>query len=349
MRELRLLLASHRVVLLGALLLLVAACSTDDVPSKSCTDGDRTLDVGFYAFFDPVSHSADPDPDSEGFNTHLGYEADVLTALESIEGAGLSFSRRGIAPWDDIWLLSAGPEYDIVGGGITILDSRTINSAGEEVVSFTSGHIEFRQSLLVRAEDEERIASHSDLTSEMRVGALVGTTGERRLLEITGLVDANGVLVAGTRIETDDGTLTTDGSARLTIEFSAEASDLDGRRHLYPPSAGMPQVVYLGYNTGESELLEALRTGDIDALARGEVGNVEASRASDGAFVVTALDDAVELGGFTLAVEDAILRSCLDEKINYLTDDRRIGYAEWAKDPDVFMRRAGEMRWPDAD
>ena len=335
---------------LAALLLMsFAACSAGDTPSETCTEGDRVLTVGFYAFFDPVSHSADPDPASEGFNTHLGYEADLLTALEAMEGAGLSFSRRGIAPWDDIWLLSAGPEYDIVGGGMTILDSRTRNAAGEEVVSFTSGHVKFRQSLLVRADDAGRIASHSDLNSDMRVGVLADTTGERRLLELTGLVDADGVFVAGTRIETDAGTLTADGSANYTIDFAAESPALEGRRHLYPPSEDMPRVVYLGDESGESELLAALRAGDVDALARGEVGNLEAARDSDGAFVVTALDDAVELGGFTLAIEDAQLRSCLDEKINYLTDNRRIGYAEWAADPEVFMRRAGEMRLQDAN
>ena len=101
--------------------------------------------------------------------------------------------------------------------------------------------------------------------------------------------------------------------------------------------------------TGESELLAALRAGDIDALARGEVGNLEAASTSDGAFAVTALDDAVELGGFTLAVDDTQLRSFLDEKIKCLTDDRRIGYAEWATDPEVFMGRAVEMRLPNAD
>ena len=123
---------SHILVLLGALLMSAIACSAGDVPSESCTDGDRVLNVGFYAFFDPVSHSADPDPASEGFNTHLGYEADLLTALEAMEGAGLSFSRRGIASWDDIWLQSADAGYDIVGGGITILDSRTRDAAGEK-------------------------------------------------------------------------------------------------------------------------------------------------------------------------------------------------------------------------
>ena len=123
-------------------------------PSSACAN--RVLNVGFFAFFAPVSSSADPDPNSAGFNTHVGYEADLLTALEAMAGAGLSFSRRGIDIWPNIWLLSAGAEYDVVGGGITILDSRTRDEMGNQVVTFTSGHIAFRQSLLVRAEDGAR-------------------------------------------------------------------------------------------------------------------------------------------------------------------------------------------------
>ena len=57
----------------------------------------------------------------------------------------------------------------------------------------------FRQSLLVRAEDAERIQDYTDLTRDVRVGVLRGTTGEARLLQITGIVDANGVVAAGTR------------------------------------------------------------------------------------------------------------------------------------------------------
>ena len=49
-----------------------------------------------------------------GFNVHRGYEADLLTALEAMEGANLAFDRRGIAEWDGIWLLPAGPQYDLV-------------------------------------------------------------------------------------------------------------------------------------------------------------------------------------------------------------------------------------------
>ena len=128
------------------------------MPSHTCADGDRVLNVGFYAYFAPVSYSAGEDPASEGFNTHLGYEADLLTALEAMEGTGLSFVRHPIAVWPDIWLKAAEPEYDIIGGGITILDARTRDATGNTVITFTSGHITFRQSLLVRAEDAERIA-----------------------------------------------------------------------------------------------------------------------------------------------------------------------------------------------
>ena len=310
------------------------------IPSHACTDGSRVLNVGFYAYFSPVSYSADSDPTSEGFNTHLGYEADLLTALEAMEGAGLSFVRYPIAVWTGIWLKSAGPEYDIIGGGITILDARTKDGTGNQVVTFTSGHIKFRQSLLVRTEDAQRLATHADLTSDVRVGVLSGTTGEARLLELTGLVDANGVLAEGTRIETLLGTIVADGTAAFMITAANTTPNVAERRHLYPPSAKMPQVIYLGQEVGESEFLDALAEGRIDAVARGEIGNLDAVQAAGGAFTVTAVDEKFELGGFTLAVEDAALATCIDEKLNYLTDNRNIGYAEWVADPSAFMRRA---------
>ena len=307
-------------------------------PSLACAD--RVLNFGFFAFFAPVSSSADPDPGSAGFNTHVGYEADLLTALEAMDGAGLSFSRRGIAVWPNIWLLSACAEYDVVGGGITILDSRTRDEMGNQVVTFTSGHIAFRQSLLVRVEDGARWSSHDDLTSEVRVGALASTTGEARLLVLTGLVNADGVLAAGVRVETQTDTVVADGSADYFITAAGASPNIAGRQHLFPPVDTMPQVVYLGDETGEVELLDALAAGKIDALARGEVGNRDAVHASDGAFAVTVLDAAVEYGGFTLAAEDADLATCIDDKINYLTDNRRIGYGEWRQDSSIFMTRA---------
>ncbi len=303
-------------------------------PSSACAD--RVLNFGFFAFFAPVSSSADPDPNSAGFNTHVGYEADLLTALEAMDGAGLSFSRRGIDIWPNIWLLSDGLEYDVVGGGITILDSRTRDEMGNQVVSFTSGHIAFRQSLLVRAEDGARWASHDDLTSEVRVGVLASTTGEARLLVLTGLVNADGVLAEGVRVETQTDTVVVDGRADYFITAAGASPNLEGRERIFPAVDTMPQVVYLR----EEELLGALASGRVDALARGEIGNRDAVHASGGAFVVTALDAAVEYGGFSLGVEDADLAACIDDKINYLTDDQRIGYGEWRQDSSIFMTRA---------
>ena len=337
-----------KAAILGILLLCLAACGVgfarvEHVPEKqavACTDGERVLSVGFYAFFSPVSYSVATDPGSDGFNAHRGYEADLLSALEAMEGAGLAFSRRGIARWEGIWLESAGAEYDIVGGGITILDSRTRDASGTQVVVFTSGHIIFRQSLLVRAADAERLSSHTDLTGDVRVGVLAGTTGEFRLLELTGLVDANGVLATGVRVDTAQGSVVADGSADYAITPAGATENLAGRQQLYPPDESMPQVVYLGDALGEAELIAALRSGEIDALARGEIGNRDAARAADSPLVVTALDEAIELGGFSLAVEDTALAACLDEKINWLTNNRRLGFAEWVSDSQVFMRRA---------
>ena len=323
-----------RIAALFLAAVLLAACSADD---------GRTLNVGFYAYFAPVSHSANESPDSAGLNTHLGYEADLLTALEAMDD-GLSFNRRAIAEWPGIWLQSAGDDYDIVGGGITILDSRTRDDAGDTKIAFTDGHITFRQSLLVRAEDAARLANYADLTGDVRVGALAGTTGEARLLQLTGLANDKGILAAGTRIETGSGETEADGSADYTITAAMASPLLEGRRHLYPPNDSMPQVVYLGDELGERELLEALANGDIDALARGEIGNTDATQESDGIFAVTALDKVVEYGGFTVAAGDAELLALLNERIDFLTDHRRIGYAEWRADPTVFTQRAEQWR-----
>ncbi len=321
------------------LVLFLMACSSDIQSPEACSDTPEVLQVGFYAYFAPVSHSADEDPSSDGFKTHAGYEAALLTALKAMEDAGLSFSRSPIEPWEDIWLKSAGDEFDIVGGGITILDSRTMNAAGERLVSFTSGHIAFRQSLLVRSEDAGRIRTHADLTSDDRVGALADTTGEARLLQIVGLANEDGVLAAGTRVETPSGELVADGSADYAITSAWETTNLDERTRLYPPDPNMPQVIYLGDELGEIELLDALKSGDIDAVARGEIGNRDAESAYGGDFAVTALDDEVEYAGFTLSIRDVELRNCIDERINFLTNDRALGYAEWREDRLVFMRR----------
>lgn len=331
-----------RLFILGMVFFIPVACSFDPGQPAACGMEDRELNVGFYAYFEPVSYSESEDASSPGFNVHRGYEADLLTGLEAMEDPRLSFSRQGLAQWDDIWLQSADDRYDVVGGGISILESRTRDVQGREAVTFTSGHVSFRQSLLVRAEDAERIASHDDLTGAIRVGALAGTTGEHRLLELLGLVSDEGELVEGVRVETPEGLLAANGTEDYSITAAGASPNLQGRTLLYLPSTDRPQVVYLGSELGESELLEGLADGRIDAVARGEIGNLDVAHSSEDAFAVTALDDRMETGGFTVAASDTELVACLDERINWLTDNRNIGYGEWLDDPSVFLERARE-------
>ena len=313
-----------------------AFASEVDRLRQACTDG-RVLKLGFFSDFKPVSYSENPTPGTAGFDRHRGYEADLLTALEAMEDAGLSFRRRGIGVWPGIWLTPAGTDFDVVGGGITILDSRTRNDANETVIAFTSGHITFRQSLLVRAEDAERLASHDDL-ADARVGVLGGTTGEHRLLELTGIVNADGDLAQGTIVSKSDGTqVTADGSSHYRITAAGATTNLDGRSRIQGPQGTVAEIMY--FET-ENERFKALRNGDVDALARGEIGNRDASADFSGAFVVTALDPEIELGGFAFDKDDEALAACVDDKLNWLTDDRRIGYAEWRADPLAFMQRA---------
>ena len=327
-------------LLVWILVACTAVVPTSPLQPQACMDDDTVLNVGFYAYFEPVSYSANGDPAAADFNTHRGYEADLLSALETMENTGLSFARSGIAAWDRIWLQPAQPQFDLVGGGITILDSRTRNADGETVVAFTSGHIAFRQSLLVRTPDADRLASHDHLTSDVRVGVLVGTTGESRLLQLTGLTNGEGVLIAGTRIDTPRGPVMADGSADYAVTAAGASPSLVGRTRLHPPGNDMPQVIYLGDALGEVELVDALRMGQIDAVARGEVGNRDTAHALGPDFTVTALDSQVEYGGFTLPAENANLIACINERLDWLTDERNVGYAQWREDPGIFRQRA---------
>ena len=320
-----------------ALLCMPALAHDDDAPT-ACAD--HTLAVGFYAFFEPVSYNASDDPDADEFHKHLGYESDLLSAMEAMADAGLTFARSAIPTWAGIWLRSASHDYDIVLGGITNLDTRRYDKDGVEQIAFTSSHLTFRHSLLTRAEAAERLDSYAALTSDDRVGVVPSTTGESRLLEITGLTDADGVLLAGVTVETPAGALTADGSADYVITAADESDGLEGRTRLLPPDESKPQVVYLGAELGEVVLIDALKDGEIDAIARGQIGNGLVASASDGELVISALDEAVEYGGLSTDVDAVDLRECLNDKIEWLTDDGALDYADWLDAPEVFMARA---------
>ena len=330
-------------VAFGVAAMLLAAGAAATEPPADCTGEERVLRVGFYHDFAPVSYSADRDSGSPGFHQHRGYEADLLTALEATGAA--RFSRRALGgTFASIWLRAATSDYDLVGGGITIREDRSRDAAGRRAVVFTSGHIAFVQTLLVRVEDAGRFAGYRGFSPEVRVAAVPGTTGEERLLQLTGYIGADGALRPGSRVHLASGTvLEADGGERLVITAAGSSPTLEGRRRLEPPggAAEMPQVVYF---QEEGAHLDALRSGAVDAVARGMIGNADAVAESTGEFTIGARDSHQEFGGFALAASDHALATCLDRSIDHLTDFGRIGYEQWRTDPAVFLRRAEDSK-----
>lgn len=61
------------------------------------------------------------------------------------------------------------------------------------------------------------------------------------------------------------------------------------------------------YFVEESALLEVLRSGAVDAVARGKIGNADAVAESVGAFANGARGSHRQLGGFALTASDHAL------------------------------------------
>ena len=346
--------------------LLTVGCTgpeaADDVASEPPESIERNVNLAFYAHYPPVSSSADSHLGTAGFDQHLGYEADLLDAVEAMPGFGLTFQRRGIDDWADIWLLPAADGIDIACGGITIDPQRTRGPDGEPAVRFTDGHIEFRQSLLVRAADADRLAAYESLDGGDAVGVQTATTGESRLLQLIGAADEHGRLAERTRvmIEAGDGsgdqhTVEATGANSLWINPGGSSAELAGRVRLIPPDPSKPEVVYLDRlgasgldtaDTSESQL-EALRNGTVDAIAQGIVETTATAAASGDELVVSVVDRQVEIGGCTVAADDADLADRMNRALRWLTDDGSVGFADWVDDPDVFAERAAS--WAEAN
>ena len=358
-----------RVVAHGAPI-LVASGIYMDCPSRGCgrcsgTGDDATasaceaarerlagfpptrVNYGFYTDFNPVSYSVAPVPAESAFHRPRGYEPDLVAAVEIFSRGRLSFNRLGIGnPFSGIWLKAAQEPYDIVGGGITALPERTRDAEGQQVIRFGVGHISFRQSLLVRSESV--INRHDDLTSEHRVGTLRGTTGEKRLLELTGIIDAAGFVRSGTQVQLAGGDVLIagepGGESALRIAAGTGSVAIASRVRLTPAGDEMPEVLYFN---SESEQIGGLREGVVDAVARGEPGNRVTARDTPG-LRVTAIDtEAGERGAFSYGDTPAAnaLRVAMNAAITCLTANGNIELRQWFdSDGAIFARRARQWR-----
>ena len=138
--------------------------------------------------------------------------------------------------------------------------------------------------------------------------------------------------------------LSSQGSRAAVRETSSrpviETPHLAGCWHVHSTWESMHWAAFLGAVDGKSQLLGALRTRRIDAVARGIAGNTDAVQASSGAFVVMAAEDVAEQGGSSVTVEDATVAMCPNEMIDCLTRGRCFGYRDRRHDPWVFRQRA---------
>ena len=298
------------------------------------------VNYGFYTDFNPMSYSV-----ASAVHQPMGYEPDLVAAVETFSKGKLSFNTLGIGnPFSGIWLKAVQDPYDMVGGGITALPERTRDVSGRQVIRFGVAHVSFRQSLLVRS--GSAINRHTDLTSEHRVGVLRGTTGEKRLLELTGIIDAEGFLRSGTQVELAGGEVLIaggpDSEAALRIAAGTGSVAVATRVRLTPAGDDRPEVLYFNSDSGQ---LSALLEGVVDALARGELGNRVTARDTPG-LRVTAIDtEGNEWGAFSYPDTPAgnALRKAMDAAITCLTANGTIGFSHWFESGGTIFSERAEL------
>ena len=337
----------HRIPFI--LLVLGAACGGDEVTpttvappsapapeprpddSVRCVPEGQSLRYGYHANYPPVS-----DVTEDG--SHTGMEADLLDALEAMEGAGLAFERTPLFVWPDLWYRSATDEYDVMGGGITILDARRFKD-GIELVAFTNGHLENAMVFLTLAEDAPEFAEYNRYPDGAVVGVARDSGSEATLLDMLGYIDRAGILKAGTTVTTSGGAvLQADGTDRFRILAGQTTENLHDRARLEPAGDG-PALRFV-VSGNQIRHLELLDRGEIDAAFMGTVTALHLTSISEGRLAVASEDPDPQVAGFTLDVHEVELLACLNEKIDYLTDDLRISLSDWLANPRVFMERA---------
>lgn len=108
--------------------------------------------------------------------------------------------------------------------------------------------------------------------------------------------------------------------------------------HERAKAAGLPLSVFVTYES-EADLLPALIGGKIQAIARGEIGNAYQAE-QDKSLVTIARQDFKDSFAFSVTNTNKPLLVHLNEAIHTLTDNGKISYHEWIKNPNVFMERA---------
>jgi ABC-type amino acid transport substrate-binding protein len=171
-----------------------------------------------------------PPMEFEEDGEYTGFDIELVREIANRLDRELRVVRQ---PFDGILLAVAGGECDLVASSVTITEERA------EQVLFSEPYFDADQSLLVRAEDEERYATLDDLAGRT-IGVQLGTTGETYAQENT----PEGATIDGRE----------SGGADLFLAL--ESGDVDAILQDYPVNAYRAQqddsmVVTETYPTGE--------------------------------------------------------------------------------------------------
>ena len=157
-----------------ALALVLGACGDDDSSSGDTTSTSEAVVAapdGLVSGGDLTVCSDTPyDPfEFEGDDgEQTGYDIDLMRAIA--DDAGLDLEVKDL-PFDGILATLAAGDCDVVASAVSIKPERA------EQIDFSDPYFDSGQSVLVRAEDEDKYATLASLTGQ-RIGVQATTTGE---------------------------------------------------------------------------------------------------------------------------------------------------------------------------
>jgi ABC-type amino acid transport substrate-binding protein len=112
--------------------------------------------------------------------------------------------------------------------------------------------------------------------------------------------------------------------------------------HVRAMENGLPASVFIQYRS-ESELLPALKNGEIDAIARGQIGN-EHQQKIDKSFISIANKSFCEGFSFAVNKSNPLLLNELNKAILQITDNGKIAYKHWVENHNVFKERVDQLK-----
>ncbi len=107
--------------------------------------------------------------------------------------------------------------------------------------------------------------------------------------------------------------------------------------HLRAKENHLSRTIFVTYKS-ESELLTALMSGKIDAIARGDIGN-KYQESKNNNLITIAQKSFGEHFAFAINNANPGLKNKLDHAIKQITNNGQITYVHWLKNHNIFMER----------